>query len=91
MGYRLRDIVAWTALLAWVVFCTWCAYDWVTFNVRDLRGRVVALEQESRPLIVVDRFSEVLMCGEEVYSAREWADSERGNVESAGEGGENDP
>lgn len=63
----IKGILGWVAVLGMLLFCLFCAWDYVTFNLRECERRILALEQSARPLFIVDKYSSVEVMGQEVY------------------------
>jgi hypothetical protein len=51
-----------------VCFGLFCAWDYVSFNLRQYESRIAALEASARPLFIVDKYSMVQVDGHEVYA-----------------------
>jgi len=67
MKNEIKSIIGWIAFLVLLFFSLFCAWDYVSTKFAGYEKRLVALEQEARPLFIVDKYSSVYLNGEEVY------------------------
>lgn len=65
---EIRSLIGWIGVLGMLCFCLFCAWDFVSFNLRECERRISALEASARPLFIVDRYSSVEVLGQEVYT-----------------------
>ena len=80
-----RAVVGWVGFIVMLMFCLLVVWDYVTTRIRDHERRIAALEAEARPLIIVDRFSQVYLNGEEVKAEKiARAETQRRGGENAG-------
>ena len=64
---EIKSIIGWIAVFIMICFCLFCAWDYVHTKMEDHEKRIAALEAETRPLIIVDKYSDVYLNGEKVY------------------------
>ncbi len=61
-----KSLIGWCAVIIMLMFWAFCAWDFVTMKIQEYDRRLAALEQEARPLFVVDRYSHVYLNGKEI-------------------------
>lgn len=66
---KIICLIGGVGVLCMLLFCLFCAWDYVTWNLRNYEQRISALESSARPLFIVDKYSSVEVMGQEVYPA----------------------
>ena len=63
----IKSLIGWFAFLIMTFLCLFCIWDYVHMKMENHEKRIAALEAETRPLFIVDKFSDVYLNGEKVY------------------------